>query len=342
MSAAVSMPDGKVHLAVISNSEIATFRRCVREWFYTYLLLRRPRKVDEALRFGTFWHLGQEKWWAPENTTPEARLEAALTALRERAQRVEDSDPFDLVKAEELLLGYTARWGDEDYEAIGIEVPFTMPLVNPETGAASRTFQIGGKIDAIVRHEKKRLRGVEHKTTSNDITPGSDYWRRISATDPQASTYNAACEALGYDVEDFVYDVVRKVALRPKKATPVEQRRFTKKGILDARQRETDETSEEFRERVRADIAEAPEKYFARGPIVRLEHDEAEHAGDVWMTAAMMREAKNAKRFPRSPNACERYHRFCSFFDVCSGIAHIDDENRFRTATTPHEELQEV
>ena len=151
----------------------------------------------------------------------------------------------------------------------------------------------------------------------------------------------AGARSLGFDVEDFIYDVVRKVQLRPKKATPTEARKYTAKGLLHATQRETDETPEEFRERVRADIAEKPEKYFARGPIVRLEHDEAEHAGDVWMTAAMMREAKNAKRFPRSPNACERFHKFCSFFDVCSGIASIDDENRFRTAATQHEELVE-
>lgn len=352
MSAAVTPPreDGKTGLKVISNTEIATFRRCVREWFYTYVLLRRPRKTDDALRFGTLWHVGQEAWWGttglPHATeapglsdVAAARFEAGVIAMREHA--TEDTDPFELVKAEELLLGYTARWGEESYETIGVEVPFTMPLVNPETNAASRTFQIGGKIDVVARHDG-RMRGVEHKTTSSDIMPGSDYWRLVSATDPQVSTYMAGARSLGYDVDDFLYDVVRKVALRPKKATPPEARKYTAKGFLHATQRETDETPEEFRERVRADIAEKPEKYFARGPIVRLENDEAEHAGDVWMTAAMMREAKNAKRFPRSPNACSRFNRMCPFFDVCSGLASIDDDNRFRTATTPHEELQEV
>lgn len=341
MSAAVTLPreDGKVGLALVSNSEIATFRRCVREWFYTYILLRRPQKTADALRFGTLWHVGQETWWKPGPYTAEERFATAIEQMREKA--TEDTDAFELVKAEELLLGYTKSWGDAGYEAIGVEVPFTMPLVNPDTGATSRTFELGGKIDVIVR-KGDALHGMEHKTTSEDITPGSDYWRRVSATDPQVSTYTAGARALGYEVEDFIYDVVRKVALRPKKATPVENRKYTAKGFLHATQRENDETAEEFRERVRADIAESPDKYFARGPIVRLEHDEAEHAGDVWMTTAMMREAKNAKRFPRSPNACERFHRMCSFFDVCSGIASIDDDTRFRTASIPHEELQEI
>jgi hypothetical protein len=344
VSAAVTLPreDGKVGLALISNSELACFRQCPREYQFRYVMRRRPRRSSEALRFGTFFHIGLEHWWK-ERGNAGARLGAALIAIRNRAElHPEDSDPFELVKAEELLLGYTARWGEEDYETVGVELQFTMPMINPDTGAASRTFEVGGKIDAVARKDG-RLRVVEHKTTSKDISIGADYWRRISATDPQVSTYLAGARAAGHDVEDCLYDVIRKVGLRPKLATPVESRRYTKKnGLLDARQRETDETPEEFRIRVREDIAADPEKYFARGPIVRLERDEAEHAADVWQTAWMIRESKNANRFPRSPNACERFGRLCDFFDVCSGTASIDDDNRFRTASTAHEELAEV
>lgn len=385
VSAAVTLPreDGKVGLAVISNTEIATFRRCVREWLYRYIMLRRPRRASEALRFGSFFHIGLNAWWTTNTIDASQRFATAIDAMRDRAEKnADDADAFELVKAEELMLGYTARWGDDVYETLGVEVGFTMPLVNPETLAASRTFLIGGKIDAIARHGN-RVRGVEHKTTSDDIGAGSDYWRFVSSMDPQISTYGPGARAAGFEVEDFLYDVVRKVAMRPYLATPLEARKYTKEkskqcpfckkagnvpgphrvgdddkgepvfcvdgkiitepgGRLYENQHEHDETPEEFRLRVRADIAAKPEKYFARGPIVRLEHDEAEHAGDVWQTAAFMREAKNAKRFPRSPGSCRRFHRMCDFFDVCSGIARIDDDNRFRTAATPHEELAEV
>ena len=342
---AVALPrdDGRVHLAVLSNSEITCFRRCAREYAFRYVMLRRPKKTSEALRFGTFFHLGLNAWWLAKGPV-ENKLQAAIEAVRDRAYaKPDDSDPFDLMKAEELLLGYTARWGEEKYETIAVETKFEMPLVNPDTGAVSRTFKLSGKLDGIIfSHERGRKRVIEHKTTSKDITPGSDYWRRVSATDPQVSTYLEGARAAGHDVEDCLYDVVRKVDLRPKKATPEESRRYTKKGALDARQRETDETPEEFRLRVRADIEEKPERYFARGPIVRLEKDEAEHAADVWQTSWFIREARNAGRFPRSPNACERFGNLCEYFDVCSGVASIDDDNRFRTAETPHEELHEV
>ena len=51
MSAAVSEP-ARRHLPVLSNSEIRTFRRCAREWKYSYKMLRRPLRDSEAQRFG--------------------------------------------------------------------------------------------------------------------------------------------------------------------------------------------------------------------------------------------------------------------------------------------------
>jgi hypothetical protein len=344
MTAAASVAvDRHVHLAVLTNSAMACYRRCPREYAFRYVLRRRPRRVSEALRFGTFFHLGLNAWWQVDGP-PALKLTAGIEAMRGRAEeRPEDAEPFDLVKAEELLVGYTARWGDEPYDAIGVEVEFRAPLVNPKTGRRSSTYTLGGKLDVIVRRrDTARLFQVEHKTTSQDIGLGADYWRRISALDSQVSTYLAGARAAGFELESCIYDVVRKVSLRPHTATPPEKRRYTKAGELDARQREIDETPDEFRERVRAHIAENPERYFARGPVVRLERDATEHAADTWQTAAQIRESENGGRFPRNPGACERFHRLCDYFDVCSGNGDIHDDDRFRTAEAPHEELAEV
>ncbi len=337
MSAAVSV-DEKRQLTVLTNSALACARRCLREYRYRYIQLRRPRRTTEALRFGTFFDAGLGAWWSA-NGEPAHRFDRAITTIRVRAEsNPEDSDPFDLVKAEELLLGYTARWGDAGYETIGTQVEFEVPLVNPDTGAESRTYKLRGKLDAIAEKDRRRS-VIEHKTTSSDIGQGSDYWRKVSALDPQISTYIAGANAAGHNVEDCLYDVVRKVAMRPFKATPEESRRYTKVGRLDVRQHEHDEAPEAFRLRVRAAIAEAPEKYFARGPIVRLERDAAEHAADTWQMAWILRESENAGRYPRSPGSCERFGRFCDFFEVCSGNASIDDDVLYRTADGAHEEL---
>ena len=53
----------------------------------------------------------------------------------------------------------------------------------------------------------------------------------------------------------------------------------------------------------------------------------------------MIRMSENSGSFPRNPGACEKWGRFCEYFDVCSGTASIDDNSRFRTAEHAHEEL---
>jgi hypothetical protein len=331
VSAAVSL-DGRVHLPIKTNTEIRTFRACPRRHKLAYVDKRRPRETASVLRFGSLWHLGQEAWFHCDGS-PADRLEAGLVAMRG-----EDFDPYALVMAEELLLGYTARWGDAELRTVAVERVFTMPIVNPETGHASRTYQLGGKLDAIVAKTLGELYVLEHKTTSQDIEVGSPFWRRVSALDTQVSNYMNGARSLGFDVVSCIYDVVRKPGLRPLKATPVEARKFTAKGFLYANQRERDETPEEYRVRVREAITENPDRYFARGEVVRLEQDEKDHAFDVWQTTRLMREAELAGYAPKNPDACMQWGG-CPYLRVCSGEASIDDDELFRTATEAHEEL---
>ena len=75
-----------------------------------------------------------------------------MTALA----RIETPTPtapnqFDLVRAEVMLAGYDARWGSHQYVVLGVEQEFRAPLINPDTGHASRTWTLGGKLDVRVR-----------------------------------------------------------------------------------------------------------------------------------------------------------------------------------------------
>src|SRR5262249_35174959 len=128
----------------------------------------------------------------------------------------------------------------------------------------------------------------------------------------------------------------------PHKATPEEKRKYTKSGDLYANQREHDETTDEYRERVRGHIAASPDRYYARGTVVRLEHDEREHALDVWPLAESLSWAEMRGFYPRNPDACMRYGRTCEYFNVCSGAGDINDDSQFRTSEKAHEELEEI
>lgn len=325
---------------ILTSSRLKTARACQREHWLRYIRGYRPIEDAEALRFGTLIHLGLEAWW---NATGGDRLLAAMNALEVGGA----IDAFELVKAQELIRGYHHRWlADADnYLVLGVEVHFETELRNPATGAASRNWRLGGKVDVIVREIRSgRVLVIEHKTSSEDITPGSDYWRRLRM-DGQVSTYYEGCQAVGFAIEGCIYDVLGKPGLRPLKATPEASRKWTQPTKKDpvprlyANQREHDETVEEYRIRLVESIATDPAGYYQRGEVTRLEDEMAEAMQDTWQVGQQIRESILTKRFPRNPDACKRYGRLCPFFDVCTGAASIDDPLRFTRSDDVHPEL---
>ncbi|MCA9316824.1 MAG: PD-(D/E)XK nuclease family protein, partial [Planctomycetes bacterium] len=253
---------------LLTNSRLRTWRDCKRRHRLLYLDGWRPRREDDAVSFGRLAHLGLEGWW---KAAPEQRLYEAMLRISGRAH-----DLFQEAAVRELLRAYDERYAGtmEGYDVLAVEATFTAPLLNPETGAASRTFLLAGKVDGIVRERATgRVLLLEHKTTSEAIEDATtSYWRRL-AMDGQVSHYYVGAESLGHRVEGCLYDVLLRPRLKPLKATPEASRKYTKDGRLYAAQREVDETPEEYAARLRADIAEAPAKYFQRREVPRTEDD---------------------------------------------------------------------
>lgn len=185
---------------------------------------------------------------------------------------------------------------------------------------------------------------VEHKTSSSDVEEGSSYWKRLRL-DAQVSTYMVGARALGFEPVGVLYDVIRKPRFKPLKATPVESRKYTKVtkaepvSRLYANMRDTDETLDEYRARLRADIEATPDSYYKRGTVVRSENEERDAAHDAWDAAEQIAQSQRTGRWSRNVDACERYGRFCDYFSVCTGEASIDDPTRFRKTDKKHEEL---
>ena len=309
----------------LTNSMRSKFNACHRAYKIAYVDLIRPAKASEALTFGTAMHALLEAYWTGTNpdfskTTGDEFKDKTLIAL------------FD---------GYVEKWGLKDYlnyERIGAEIGFEAPLMNPETGGTSKTWVLAGKIDAIA---KDKTTGkhiiIEHKTTSQDIGPGSDYWKKLPI-DGQVSGYYVGASTLGYEVDVCLYDVIRKPTIKPYKATPEENRKYKKDGTLYAGQHETDETPDEWYARLKKDIAERPEYYFQRIEVVRSESDLSDYLFDMWAVGREIADAERIGRWSRNPNACSVYGS-CEYFDVCTGCASLDDVTLFRKAETPNEEL---
>jgi hypothetical protein len=309
-------------IELLTASRMRAFRDCARLHQLKYVEGWRPVETSEALRFGTLVHVGLEAYWnAIRDGAP--TLLAAHAAMDGRAY-----DAFEQVRAEEMLRAYSNRWEASDfdaYEVLAVEAQFETFLLNPETFAPSRTWRLAGKIDAIVRRRSDgRDLVIEHKTSSENVSADdADYWTKL-AIDPQISEYTLGAESLGYDVDEVLYDVLGKPTQRPKKATPVEDRKFTKDGRLYATQRELDETPEEYRARVREAIEAQPERFTARRSIPRSEAQIRDFMADAWALAATMRESVRLGRAPRNPDACDRYGR-CPMWNLCSTGARPED-----------------
>lgn len=314
---------------LITASRLKTARSCAREHHYRYNLCIRPRETTHALSFGTAMHKALEVWWSART---EERLGVALDTVDSLAL-----EPFDRAAVRALMIGYEARWGDAGLMAIAVEAEFVGPLVNPATGHESRTWRKAGKIDVIARDEAGETVTIEHKTSAEDISPGSPYWRRL-VMDAQVSLYFDGAALLGHDVSRCIYDVIGKPDIRPLKATPEESRKYTKTGTLHAKQRATDETPDEYEARLLARIEERPGDYYQRGDVVRLDADLQDARADVWSVARQIRENEVLNRHPRNPDACVRYGSACPYFDVCSRAASLQD-SRFVQLDSPHPEL---
>lgn len=98
---------------------------------------------------------------------------------------------------------------------------------------------------------------------------------------------------------------------------------------LVARHRETDETLDEFGDRIVDEISAEPDGYLIRGVVVRLEDDLPDMRADLLEAIKLERAASLFKLYPRNPDACAKFGTMCHFFGVCSGKASIDDEQRF-------------
>lgn len=305
--------------SLMTTSRLSSARACQRLHRIKYVLGYRPRTDAETLRFGTLVHKMLEAWWRMPR---EMRLGAAFAVVPA------DTHAFDRVRAEEMLRGYDARWAldADNYEVLEVEAEFRTDLRNPLTGRASRTFSLGGKIDVVARDLRDgRVLVVEHKTASGDIGPGSEYWRRLRM-DGQVSVYFEGATSKGYDVAGCLYDVLGKPQQKP---------------LQPGKTRKEAETPEEYRARVAEAIAAEPNRYYQRGEVVRLETEMTDALFDVWQTAQQIHEAERAGRAPRNPDACVRYGRTCEFFDVCTGVASLDDPALFRKSERVHPELSE-
>lgn len=360
----------------LTGSRISTYQTCPREEFYAYQLGIRREQTAHYFRMGSCFHLGLDLR-AQGKSQDEAIAGAVATYDQFPHWATSEEAKHEwLIEREivaRLLSGYFWYWEREDIrpdirpvKIIETEGSFNVPIKNPETGRATTSFSFSGKRDKIVELGDSRIAVMEHKTTSDDISPTSDYWLRLRI-DSQISGYMLAAREQGYKVETVLYDVCKKPTISPKQIPVLDDDGFkvvvdtaTGERVFNKKKEGTDgdprqsadkekgwvlqarvEMPEEFGDRLTDDIAARPEHYYQRQEIPRLDADLEEFATQLWQIQQQIKESQAKGRAFRNTSACLKQRR-CPYLDIChQGINMANGiPAGFRQVTTLHEELE--
>ena len=354
-------------IELLTHSRRRTWNACHYKHHVKYELGIAPVKKSEALAFGTFCHDAIEAYWRARMAGDADAFAAILdTAEAKRA----NIDAFAFVKALALLGQYAMSWDGVACTALAVEAEFQAPLVDPSTGAPATGWLLGGKVDLIVRLDADAFglpAGavvlVEHKTTGATL----DTFRESLTVAGQAGQYTIGARAIGFEIDHVLYDVLVKPGIRPMLATPLEEREYTKakperkckpcKGAgstqvdgvhvpceacagvgsfpgepsrLYSKQRELDETAEEYGARCSAAIDAEPHEYIAQIESPRTADEMARFERDAWDAHQLIQLSKERRIIDRNESECiGRYGNKCEFFDHCTGVASLDDSTRF-------------
>ena len=280
-------------------------------------------KRSEALLFGSLLHKGLEAFWETKTEDSGAgNLEVAVAALKDEAINLDifqQSGPYMPKLAELMLEAYCQKWRDDKYCALAVEKEFVLPMLDPVTNEQYNGWRISGKIDAIVKDlSTGQTFLMDHKTAAGDVGAGSIYWKRLHF-DPQISMYYHAAKRLGFDICGFVYDVLSKPNMDPKKATPPHKRKYKKSGEPYWWVVEEDETPEAYEDRLRADLDRNFETTFTRKVFTRTEDQLDAFQEELCSVAKRLDSTTSAESALRNPTACFMYRSECAYIEACAG-----------------------
>ena len=201
---------------VVSYSEIDTYRQCRLKHQLSYIERWRPDGEEaEALARGTLFHSVMEAHYGKLKElrdVPEEGIEAedlflAVAPLLYEEGTGAQSERQELV--EWIYRGYVDLYGvDSDWEIIGIEVPFEVPMID-RLGQPTR-FRLAGTADLLVKDHSAGggLWIVDHKTCKN-MPKGKDF-----DMEDQTGIYTFLLKQAGWDIRGAIYNHCRTQKLK--------------------------------------------------------------------------------------------------------------------------------
>jgi len=315
------------------------FRNCRKAVDWRYLQQLVPLRRDRNLHFGSIIHECLEAWHQRRD------LDEVLALInRLCANRLQDENQHrDWHLATAMMRAYAVRYAADDFEIVALERNFQGPIVNPATGAASRSFMLAGKVDGIVRIGGEYF-VLEHKTAGQI---DGDYLEKLW-TDFQITIYAHYIEqTMGIPITGILYNVLVKAKLQQGKGETEEEFQIRRAELLaksktgkTTAKRKLPESDEEFQQRLAEKYAD-PEIFHREMLYLSRDRFEVLRA-ELWELTQAFLEAKRRGIFYQNTAFCFNYQRPCPYFALCRSNGNPNVIENFYQRVSPNEELRVV
>ena len=317
------------------------FRNCRKAAHWRYVVELVPRDRDPNLSFGSLIHDCLETWHGTRDLG--ATLDVIDRACPNRAG--DEGQRRVWHHATAMMQGYAARYPTEEFEVVALEKTFEGKIVNPATGATSRSFTLAGKVDGIVRvpgAQRDEHYLLEHKTAS---TVDGSYLERLW-TDFQITLYVHYVEqVLGIRLDGVLYNVLVKARLQQSAGETEAEFEARREALLaksttgkSSAKRKLPETDEAFQERLAVKYAE-PEMFHRE--LLYVSRDQIDTLRtDLWELTQAFLDARRRDVWYQNTSFCFRYGRPCPYFALCRSGGSPNVIENFYEHRTPHEELR--
>lgn len=315
-------------METLTHSKRQSFMTCRRYFYYRNELQIELRHKKPGRRRGTVFgdalqaardletvDLHDDDTIGSEFDTQGQRVDAAYDEidraydelmLHANDQETVDELEVERVKIRVMVAAYIRRYGTLPRR----EVEYRLPLVNPDTGRSSRTFQRGGKIDGLEVISDKRARLIEDKFVGQI--------QRVMIErlplDAQVTEYVDALLSRGWTAE-VQYRHTRFPQLNPRKGKVAPA--LTPSGKPSTAKTVAPELLWEFEARLEVDVLERPEFYFDQQVLVFPPETLEEFRRERWQIGKDIIEARRTDRFYKNPSRCWEYGG-CEFIPLCT------------------------
>jgi len=322
---------------VSTYSMWSLFRNCRKAVDWRYLQQLVPLERDRNLHFGSIIHECLQTWHQRRD------IEEVLALIgRLCPNRLQDENQRrDWHLATAMMRGYAARYPAEEFEILALEKTFEGPIINPATGAASRSFVLAGKVDGIVRIGGDHFI-LEHKTAGQ---VDGDYLEKLW-TDFQITIYAYYIEqTMGIPITGILYNVLVKAKLQQGKGETEEEYQARRAELLaksktgkTTAKRRLPESDDEFQQRLEEKYADA--EMFHR-EMLYLSRDRFDILrAELWELTQAFLDARRRGVFYQNTAFCFNYQRPCAYFALCRSNGNPNVIENFYQRVAPNEELR--